>query len=136
MRSIESDWWVIDLPAEWEAEQDEETIVLTDQDGVGVLEITTLRREDAGKAVDLASIAQDLVPAGVAPKPCRLAGQLALCFAYIEDDAAVRDWLTATDEWILLATYSCALEDRGLDDVLIDEVLETLEFKRELDIQA
>ncbi len=41
MRAVESQWWIIELPDEWEAEQDEEAILISDQDGVGEIVITT-----------------------------------------------------------------------------------------------
>lgn len=127
MRTIESDWWVMDLPDEWEAEQDDETIVLSDEDGVGILEITTLQRDDA--PFDARALAADLVPPGCHATPGRLAGLAALCFRYVDEDSAVRDWVAVRDDVALLVTYHCATEHAGLDDALIDEMLETLELR-------
>ena len=46
MRAVESQWWIIELPDEWEAEQDDETILISDEDGVGEIAITTLQKEN------------------------------------------------------------------------------------------
>lgn len=130
MRSVESDWWIIDLPEEWEAEQDEETIVISDPDGVGVLEITALGRDEAEVAGSLEAAGRDLLPPDAATQRCRLAGLDALYCTYTEDEAAVRDWLALSDDLLLLVTYSCGMDDRGLDDAIIDEILQTLELKQ------
>lgn len=129
MRSVESDWWIIDLPEEWEAEQDEETIVITDPDGLGMLEITALQRDEAEVSRDLATAATELLPEDAVLQRCTLAGLEALSCSYIDEEDAVRDWLAVNDELVLLVTYSCAIDDRGMDDAMIDEILETLELK-------
>jgi hypothetical protein len=129
MRSVESDWWIIDLPEEWEAEQDEETIVITDPDGLGMLEITALQRDEAEVSRDLTTAAGELLPEDAALQRCTLAGLDAVTCSYIDEEDAVRDWLAVNDELVLLVTYSCAIDDRGMDDAMIDEILETLELK-------
>lgn len=129
MRSVESDWWIIDLPEEWEAEQDEETIVITDPDGVGMLEITALQHDEAEVSRDLMTAAGELLPEDAPLQRGKLAGLDAVSCSYIDEEDAVRDWLALSDELVLLVTYSCAIDDRGLDDAIIDEILETLELK-------
>lgn len=130
MRAVETDWWIIDLPDEWEAEQDDETIVIGDEDGVGVVEITTLEQDTAPDAPgDLQVLAASFVPAGVIGQPARVAECDGLYFEYTEDGDAVREWLLRGDALLLLISYSCALEHRGFDDVMVDEILDTLQLK-------
>ena len=45
MNIIETDYWCLMLPAEWSAEQSEDVVLITDQDGIGELAVTTLVRE-------------------------------------------------------------------------------------------
>jgi hypothetical protein len=131
MRSVETDWWIIDLPDEWDAEQDDETIVIGDEDGVGVLEITTLekREQDVGIS-DLRVLAQELVPAELTGSAARIGEFSGLYFEYIEDDDAVREWLLRDGNLLLLISYSCAVENQGIDDAMVDEILETLQSKQ------
>ncbi|MDX9874517.1 MAG: hypothetical protein RBS88_06360 [Spongiibacteraceae bacterium] len=129
MRSVETDWWILDLPDEWEAEQEDETIVLTDPDGVGALEITTLLRAEMEGPNDAASLAGELVPDSAARSVCTIAGLSGHCYSYIDEGDAVRDWLVSNDELLLLITYSCDAEHQGLDDALIEEIIATVELK-------
>lgn len=127
MRSVETDWWVIDLPDEWEAEQDEETIVIGDEDGVGALEITTLEKsDDTGEPADIHELAQALVPSDVIGSAVRLGEFSGLYFEYTDEGDAVREWLLRCDRLLLLVSYSCDIDNRGFDDAMVDEILETL----------
>ena len=51
MNIVETDYWCLLLPPEWSAEQEEDTVCVTDQDGIGELAVTALIREqdDAGR---------------------------------------------------------------------------------------
>jgi len=130
MRSVETDWWLIDLPDEWEAEQDEETIVIGDEDGVGALEITTLERSDEDvEPADVHELAQALVPSDIAGVPVRINEFSGLYFEYEDEGDAVREWLLRDGALLLLVSYSCDLDNRGFDDDVVDEILETLQAK-------
>jgi hypothetical protein len=129
MHTVETDWWLLDLPEEWQAEQDDETIVITDEDGVGVLEITSLEADDDGQHVDLKSLAEQLVPEGLAGSAARLGDFEGLYFQYQEEGDAVREWVLQCDDRVLIVSYSCDIDDAGMDDSFVDEVLDTLESK-------
>ena len=45
MNIVETDFWCLMLPPEWSAEEEEGSVLITDQDGIGELAITTLVRE-------------------------------------------------------------------------------------------
>lgn len=130
MRSVETDWWMIDLPDEWEAEQDDETIVIGDEEGVGALEITTLERsEDSVEPTDINELASALVPEDVVGVPFTLNEFSGLYFEYEDEGDAVREWLLRSGPLLLLVSYSCDLDNRGFDDALVDEVLDTLQAR-------
>ena len=130
MHTVETDWWLLDLPEEWQAEQDDETIVITDEDGVGVLEITSLEPDDDGRRVDLQALAKQLVPEGLAGSAARLGDFDGLYFQYQEEGDAVREWLLQCDNRVLLVSYSCDIDNAGMDDAFVDEVLDTLESRK------
>lgn len=127
MRTVETDWWLLDLPDEWEAEQDDETIVIGDEDGVGALELTTLTRESSDADFsDMQALAEQIVPEGLVGHPVKLAGMAGLYFQYEEEGDAVREWLISDGEILLLISYSCDIENAGLDDGTVDDILDTL----------
>jgi len=127
MHTVETDWWLLDLPEEWQAEQDEETIVIGDEDGVGVLEITALASEAA--ELDLRELARQLLPAGSVGAAARLGDFDGLYFQYEDEGDAVREWLVRCEQHVLLVSYSCEIDDAGMDDAVVDEILETLSLR-------
>lgn len=129
MHTIETDWWLLDLPEEWQAEQDDETIVITDEDGIGMLEITSLEPEGDAHGVDLNALAKQLLPDNGAGAAARIGDFEGLYFQYQEEGDAVREWLVQCDGHVLLVSYACDVDDAGMDDAFVDEVLDTLERK-------
>lgn len=130
MHTVETDWWLLDLPEEWQAEQDDETIVITDEDGVGVIEITSLEHDEEHQHPDLNALALQLIPADVPGSTARLGDFEGLYFQYQDEGDAVREWLLQCDQRVLLISYSCDIENAGMDDAFVDEVLDTLESKK------
>ena len=49
-----------------------------------------------------------------------------LACQYVEEEAALREWCVACDGLALFITYSCELENQGIDDAAVDELLDTL----------
>jgi hypothetical protein len=128
MHIVETDWWALDLPEEWEAEQDEETIVISDEDGVGVIEITMLESEEGGDS-DLRALATQLLERPVTLEPAQLGDFSGFYYHYHDEGDAVREWLLRKNEQILLISYSCDTDNEGLDDESVDDILGTLHVK-------
>jgi hypothetical protein len=128
MHTVETDWWLLDLPEEWTAEQDDETVVITDEDGVGALEITMLEYED-DSPMEVNALARQLMPDDVPGQPVTLGDFSGLGFQYQDEGDAVREWIVQRDQRTLLVSYSCDADDAGMDDSIIDEILETLSLK-------
>lgn len=123
MRVLETGDWSLLLPDEWHAEQDEESIVIGDRDGVGCIEVSELRKaQGAFGAADL----EALIDHPQDWQPVRLGNFSGLGNSLVEDDAAIREWYVYAGDLLLYVTYSCAIENRGLDDAAVDEILATL----------
>ena len=45
---------------------------------------------------------------------------------YEEDNDAWREWILVLDGVLLYATYNCDVEDRGIDDTVVDQILTTI----------
>ena len=130
MHTVETQWWFIDLPAEWQASQDQETIVIGDQDNVGEIAITTLQKAQGevseGELQDYA--AESLAQYGPA-QLYELAELQGLYFAFREAGEAVREWYLRAGSLLVLITYCCDDENAGMDDSAVDEILDTLQLK-------
>ena len=131
MNSVISEWWAMALPEEWNAEVDEETIIVADEDDVGVIELTTLELEDEyhGNLDDVKAFAED--NAGAAIEPTRLNDFPGFYCEYEDDGDWVREWYLLLGAQLLLVTYSCDMENAKLDDTTVNEILSTLELIEE-----
>ena len=130
MRAVESQWWIIELPDEWEAEQDDETILISDEDGVGEIAITTLQKENGPvNDSELRLYTEDIESQFGRGQVVELFGLNGYYYSYQDDGDALREWYLRGDDLLLLITYSCDLENAGMDDSAVDEILSTLFIK-------
>jgi len=130
MHTVETDWWLLDLPEEWSAEQDDETIVIADEDGIGEIEITRLEHP-AAKTVSLHDIAAQWVPEDVHGIDVRVGDFDGIYFEYMDEGDAVREWLLRANDLILIVSYACDEGDARMDDEVVDDILDTLTYKAE-----
>lgn len=126
MNVLETEWWTLALPPEWWAEAEEDSILVGDRDGVGCIEISTLHREaGAFSPQDVEELARQEAGAG-ALDSVTLGDFSGLRGSREEEGAAMREWYVAAGAMLLYITYSCELENRGMDDAAVDELLDTL----------
>lgn len=123
MRVLEAGDWGMLLPDEWQAEEEEDAIVIGDQDGVGCIEISELHKESGDfTAADL----QQFVADASQWESLRRGSFEGLATALVEDGAAIREWYLYAGQLLLYVTYSCDEDNRGLDDSAVDDMLDTL----------
>ncbi len=127
MNVLETEWWTLALPPEWWADSEEDSILIGDQDGVGCIEISTLHKErgDFDEA-EVGGIARDESGAGLEWKAANLGEFRGVTGRFEEEGVALREWYVASGSMLLFITYSCELENRGMDDAAVDELLDTL----------
>lgn len=122
MKEMITDFWSLALPDEWKAEQEEETVIIIDADQISVVELTVLT-PNSGMSLDdlIDSISDNLyVSDRLAELPC-------LYGNFEGEGAFYREWLVPLENnKLLLISHGCDLEDKGLDDSAVDEILSTL----------
>jgi len=127
MKVLETDWWTLELPPEWEAEQDEEIVIVEDEDGVSCLELSTLVREDGAVSdEDLAAFSAELRGEGLKPRAVGPGCWRGLLFEHDDAEHHWREWFLRHGATFVYAAYHCLAENRGMDDAAIDEILATL----------
>jgi hypothetical protein len=127
MRILETELFLLQLPDEWEAEQDDETFVITDADEISTLEITPLKKESGLVAdEDLVQFTADLQSEGKKGISSQLGDFGGECYFYEEEGAAWREWLVYAGDLILLITHGVEIENKGIDDSMVDDILSTL----------
>lgn len=129
---VGTDAWVLELPEDWSVEEDEEGLVISDPDGVGVLEISTLERDDGDvSSEELDAFAAELIEAGVARQKASLGPFKGWLYAHQDEDSWLREWFLSCGGLFLYVTYQCDMDNKGLDDEAIDGILAGIELQEE-----
>lgn len=127
MNILETEWWVLMLPPEWWAEQEEESVLIADRDEVGCIEISTLRKENGHfRSSEVQDLAREESPEVSQWQEVELGKFTGLTGDFTEERTAVREWYVVGGSVLLFITYSCDLENAGMDDAAVDEILSTL----------
>ncbi|WP_439102493.1 hypothetical protein [Congregibacter sp.] len=128
MRVLEAGDWGMLIPDEWQAEQEDDAIVIGDRDGVGCIEISELHKESGDfRREDLNQFLADVSEW----TPDRKGSFEGLTASVVEDGAALREWYLFAGALLLYITYSCDEDNQGLDDAAVDDILDTLRMEKE-----
>ena len=127
MNIIETDYWCLMLPDEWSAEQSDDVVLITDQDGIGELAVTTLvRASGSGEETTAADIAKEESPEIPAWHAADYGGFTGVTGQFDESGWVITEWYLTYGDALLYITYACDEEDDGLDAAAVDEILSTL----------
>ena len=127
MNIVETDYWCLMLPPEWLAEEDEDSVLITDQDGIGELAITTLVREpDDAPDTNLSEIAQTESPEVSSWAVATFGDFSGVTGQFTEEGAVLQEWYLIHGVALLYCTYACDVEDAGMDMPAVEEILGTL----------
>ena len=127
MNIIETDYWCLMLPDEWSAEQSDDVVLITDQDGIGELAVTTLvRASGSGEETTAADIAKEESPEIPAWHAADYGGFTGVTGQFDESGSVITEWYLTYGDALLYITYACDEEDDGLDAAAVDEILSTL----------
>jgi len=127
MKIIETEYWCLMLPPEWSAEQSEDVVMITDQDGIGELAVTTLIQDNASAGeASAAIVAEEESPEVADWSPVQVGPFAGVVGAFKEDGLVIREWYLTYRSALLYVTYACGIEDEGLDTGAVEEILGTL----------
>jgi hypothetical protein len=123
---IETQWWSLPVSHDWEFEVEEGTVIITDVDGVGSLELSVIELEGTLPGLaELRGLAAEFVPAGMGGNPVSCGDWQGLLFEYSVGDYC-RDWVLHRDHRVLIISYTCGDEHEGMDDAAVDQMLAEL----------
>ncbi|MCK5880919.1 MAG: hypothetical protein KAG18_03525 [Sinobacterium sp.] len=121
MDVLETDFWALQLPDEWFAEQDDETIIISDESEVSTIELTSIL---ADKNISKDDILADVLPDNAIKTV--LAEETAYYHELSEDGVFWREWVCELAEGVLLISHGMDEDNKGMDDASVDEILSTL----------
>ena len=128
---LDADLWRTQIPDGWEAEAEDESILVFAPEGAGTLQFTCSEMEDGlVDDEDLRYFAEELIEDGVAPASVSLGPMHGLKFEYDDEDTGewVQEWYLAADDLFFFITYSCPRADRGSEDAAVAGILGALEL--------
>lgn len=129
MRQLLTDCWALDIPEEFTAEQDDETVILTDADNISTLEITAIRKQEGEvTGEELAGFAEELNAGNLPRKEIMLGDFDGFVYEYTEEEYWCRDWFVSFKDVCLLVSYTCLDEDKHFDDAAIDNILDSISY--------
>ena len=127
MKIVETEYWCLMLPPEWSAEQNEDVVMISDQDGIGELAVTTLIQDNASAGEASAAIVAEEESPEVADWTTVQVGPFAgVAGSFKEEGLVIREWYLTYRSALLYVTYACGIEDDGLDTGAVEEILGTL----------
>jgi hypothetical protein len=121
MDVLETDFWALQLPDEWFAEQDDETIIISDESEVSSIELTSVL---ADKTTSKDDILADVLPASAVKTV--LAEETAFYHELTEEGVFWRECVCELPQGILLISHGMDEDNKGMDDASVDEILSTL----------
>lgn len=126
MNELMTDHWSLLLPEEWQAEQEGETIIISDDDEVSIIEITTLVPDEGVTARQL------LEAIAGTNRPAATLAEMDACYQEFEEDEVFwREWYCDAGDVVLAISHGCDVSNRHMDDAIVDEILSTLALKLE-----
>ena len=128
MNELMTDFWSLLLPEEWQAEQEDETIIITDNDEVSMIEMTPLMPEEG---VSSAELLKSIV--GNDFHKTALAELDAYYREFEEDDVYWREWYCDAESFVIAIGHGTDISNKNMDDSSVDEILSTLALKKEQD---
>jgi len=129
MSIVQTEWWCLELPQEWQAEMADDCVSISDCDEISFLDISAIKKQGASVAEeDLLDLSDDLLQQKIPYQSVTVASLRGISFVYDDRDEGVawREWYLAQDDLLLYITYNTDLENKGLDDAVVDEILATL----------
>lgn len=128
---LDADLWRTQIPDDWVAEAEDESLLVFHPDGAGTLQFTCSEMEDGlVDDEDLRYFAAELLEDGVEAKPVNLGPMHGLKFEYDDEDTGewVQEWYLAADDLFFFITYSCPRTARGSEDAAVAAILGALEL--------
>jgi len=124
---IQTRWWSLPVSDDWQFETEEGTVIITDTDEVGSVELSVIELEGgvSGGVSELNELAAEFVPGGLTGSHVNCGDWQGLLFEYSNGDYC-RDWVLHCDGKVLIISYTCGEEHQGMDDTAVDQMLAEL----------
>jgi hypothetical protein len=118
--------WSTSLPTGWTQSSDEDCVTLTGPNAIGVLQISSFRKNELVSDQDLLDFAEDHLDAGAKPANEAFGAYTGFSIEFSVDDSFWQQWYLRQSGQMLFITYNCPIESRGIESQAITQVLSCL----------
>lgn len=126
-REFKSSWWSIELFPGWRAEQDDSCTTISEDRGVGALQISVYEHEGQPvSAKDLYELSKGEYPADAKVNEGLFGQFKGLCVSFSANEKYWCKWWLANHSLLLFVTYNCDVADRNREIERIDQMIATL----------
>ncbi len=126
MKKYKTQHWQINLPDDWQVEEDEGVVAIFHLDGIGELQLSTLKYDEPVTGDTLLDFAEEHVEAGAEPEEITLGEFDGIVLDYEIDDEYGCEWYLASGSLFLFATYICDAGDEEQEHDVVELILESL----------
>ncbi|WP_299986136.1 hypothetical protein [uncultured Ruegeria sp.] len=124
--------WALVLPKNCSLlDEDGDVVGFVTDDGFGVLQLSSYIKDDVVSDSDLIEFSEEM---GLQPHNLKATVQGDFTGFSIEatnNDTWWRSWCLRCNSTMIFATYNCEIDDRGVEDQLVEELLSSLTYKRQ-----
>lgn len=128
MKTFTDPFWQIEIPDDWQAEQDDGCVSIFHDDSFGILQISAEEFEEDVTFDTLNELAEEHIDAGAEPEELQLGVFDGFELDYSVDNEYWREWYLCYDRLFIYITYNCLLEDESNEDDIIDTILGSLKL--------
>ena len=131
MSKFISSWWTIEAAPGWLAEQDEKCISFFREDGVGSLQISAYKDDNATVTdYQLEEVLKEQCPNSAVIQKVRCDEFTGVEVDYIVEDRYWRKRLVTTGSLVIFSTYNSAAHDQAVEREAVDQMLASLKSRR------
>ena len=120
--------WQINIPDDWQAEQDPDCVSIFHDESFGILQISAEQFDDELDLETLQDFADEHIEAGAELEEIELGPFNGFTLDYSIDNEYWQEWYLMYDRLFIFITYNCQLEDESSEDDIIETILATIKI--------
>ena len=129
-QEYKSSWWVVELPSDWSAEEDDNCVTLSAERGVGAFQISAYRRDSESVTdEDLNDFAEDELSVGIIPQDVSCGDFRGIAISYAADERFWRKLWLRSGSLLLYVTYNCGVKEQAVEIESVNRMLSSLKSR-------
>lgn len=127
MQTYKTQYWLLNVPALWDAEADNETDVIYDNAGVGELVISTLYQDEGISDEQLEAMASEHIDSDAMIDDVVVGDFSGIAVSFEQDAEYWCEWYLRSENVLLFISYNCDAKNAEVDEDVVESILESLE---------